>query len=59
MRQQTFASPEEALAHYGKKGMRWGVRNEEEPVGRPTPNAPKPALSERNQRRVEKFQKKF
>lgn len=30
MRQQPFASPEEALAHYGKKGMRWGVRNEED-----------------------------
>lgn len=23
-------TPEEALVHYGKKGMRWGVRNEEE-----------------------------
>lgn len=30
MRQQPFASPEEALVHYGKKGMRWGVRNEED-----------------------------
>jgi hypothetical protein len=31
---QQFASPEEALKHYGKKGMRWGVRNEEQPTGR-------------------------
>lgn len=33
MQSQLFASPEEALAHYGKKGMRWGVRNEEESTG--------------------------
>lgn len=30
---QSFASPGEALAHYGKKGMRWGVRNEDKPPG--------------------------
>jgi hypothetical protein len=30
MRQQPFASPEEALAHYGVKGMRWGHRKKEE-----------------------------
>lgn len=30
MRQQPFASPGEALEHYGTKGMRWGVRKEEE-----------------------------
>lgn len=24
---------EEALAHFGVRGMRWGVRNEEEPIG--------------------------
>lgn len=30
---QLFNSPEEALIHYGKKGMRWGVRNEDEPSG--------------------------
>src|SRR3954465_5012971 len=28
MIQQAFASPEEALAYYGKKSMRWGVRKE-------------------------------
>ena len=28
MRQQPFASPGEALEHYGVKGMRWGVRKE-------------------------------
>lgn len=47
MIQQAFASPEEALAHYGKKGMKWGVRNEDEPVGRDSagriaPTADKP-----------------
>lgn len=31
MRQQPFASPEEALAHFGVKGMRWGVRKEKSP----------------------------
>src|SRR4051794_32664681 len=55
MRQQEFASPEEALAHFGKKGMKWGVRNEEEPVGQ---DSAKPALSERKQRSIEKFQKR-
>jgi hypothetical protein len=34
MRQQPFASPEEALKHHGVKGMRWGVRKEEETSGR-------------------------
>lgn len=31
MLQQQFASPEEALEHFGVKGMRWGVRNERQP----------------------------
>jgi ribosomal protein S18 acetylase RimI-like enzyme len=31
VRQQTFASPEEALAHFGVKGMHWGVRKERQP----------------------------
>ena len=30
------------LAHYGVKGMQWGVRNEEEPVGQ------QPAYSEQD-----------
>lgn len=34
MRQQPFASPGEALSHYGVKGMRWGVRKEEETSSR-------------------------
>jgi hypothetical protein len=33
---QTFASPTEALAHYGKKGMRWGVRNDKKSEGAPS-----------------------
>jgi hypothetical protein len=32
---QEFASPEEALAHYGVKGMHWGERKEEETSGAP------------------------
>jgi DNA-binding transcriptional MerR regulator len=28
-----FETPQDALAHYGKKGMRWGVRNEDKPKG--------------------------
>lgn len=36
MKQQPFASPGEALAHYGVKGMRWGVRKEDDgPEGVP------------------------
>jgi ribosomal protein S18 acetylase RimI-like enzyme len=31
MRQQPFASPEEALEHYGVRGMHWGVRKESQP----------------------------
>jgi hypothetical protein len=30
---QKFATPEEALAHYGVKGMRWGVRNDKDGGG--------------------------
>ena len=29
---QAFASPEEAIAHFGVKGMRWGVRKQDEPL---------------------------
>lgn len=31
---QQFASPEEALAHFGTKGMRWGVRKDKPPKER-------------------------
>jgi GNAT superfamily N-acetyltransferase len=31
MRQQPFASPEEALEHHGVKGQKWGVRKEKPP----------------------------
>lgn len=30
---QKFDTPENALAHFGKKGMKWGVRNEPLAVG--------------------------
>lgn len=30
---QVHASPQEALLHYGVKGMRWGVRNVDRPAG--------------------------
>jgi hypothetical protein len=69
MRQQPFASPTEALRHHGIKGQKWGVRKKEDsPIGRdsanritlvsPKPGAEKPALSEKKQRKVEKFQKR-
>lgn len=36
MRQQPFASPGEALAHFGVKGMRWGHRKDDDgPEGVP------------------------
>lgn len=40
---QTFASPQEALAHYGTKGMRWGIRKDKS--------------SGVNEKRVAKYQK--
>jgi hypothetical protein len=63
VRQQPFTSPEEALKHHGVKGQKWGVQKKEELVGRDasgkvTPDTSKPALSEKNQRRIEKFQKR-
>lgn len=33
MANQEFKTPQDALAHYGKKGMHWGVRKEDEPGG--------------------------
>lgn len=71
--QQRFTSPGEALAarkdetltHYGVKGMRWGVRKEDKPVGRdaagevaPKPKPVAPALSEKKQKKVDKFLKR-
>jgi hypothetical protein len=28
---QEFETPQDALAHFGKKGMRWGIRNDDKP----------------------------
>lgn len=33
---QEFDTPEEALKHHGVKGMKWGVRNDDEPSGNVT-----------------------
>ena len=37
---QSFTSPEEALAHFGIKGMHWGVRKEEASSPRPLGQTP-------------------
>jgi len=50
--------PSDILEHYGVKGMRWGVRKKEELVGRDSGTQEKPALSEKRQRRVDKFLKR-
>lgn len=58
MKQQAFASPEEALAHFGVKGMRWGVRKDtapkekiksfvQEPITRTTANGDQFTLTPR------------
>ncbi len=46
---QEFASPQEALAHYGAKGMKWGVRKSEETAKTqaPTFNKEKALLNEK------------
>lgn len=53
---QEFATPQDALAHYGKKGMRWGIRNEEKPTGRDS--SAKPDISEKRQAKVEALRAK-
>lgn len=56
--------PSDVLSHYGVKGMRWGVRKQEETSERSSTGkiesleVSKPVLSERKQRRVEKFMKR-
>jgi hypothetical protein len=49
---QEFASPAEALAHYGVKGMRWGVRNPDG-GGSSAPKAPNPVRKVYKDRRQE------
>jgi len=41
---QTFASPEEALEHFGTKGMKWGVRKQREPKPQLTGYVKKPIV---------------
>lgn len=48
---QEFASPQEALAHYGVKGMRWGVRNPD--AGGSAPKAANPVRQVYKDRRAE------
>lgn len=63
MRQQPFASPEEALAHFGVKGMKWGVRKEraqnlqplvKEDITRTTKNGDEFVLSPRTPTKIHK-----
>lgn len=49
---QEFATPAEALAHYGVKGMRWGVRRED-PGGAGSSKAPNPVRKVYKDRRQE------
>lgn len=44
--ESSFDLGEEFLAHYGVKGMRWGVRKEEELVGRESGNGQDPTSDE-------------
>lgn len=44
---QQFDTPQEALAHYGVKGMRWGVHKEDDAGG--------PAISAKKQQKVNDF----
>lgn len=50
MRQQPFASPEEALNHHGVKGMRWGIVNEDKP-------APAQAVARTNEAKKQEMSK--
>lgn len=51
MTEQAFATPQEALAHFGVKGMKWGVRN----VDRSSGSKPKRPV---NQARVDRINAK-
>lgn len=48
MAQQEFKTPQDALAHYGKKGMKWGVRNEDKPTGGSAGSTDKPEPIDEN-----------
>ena len=49
---QQFETPSDALAHYGVKGMRWGVRKEDRPGGDSSGGS---AISEKKQQKVDDF----
>ena len=55
-RNQTFASPSEALAHYGVKGMRWGIRNEDKPTGGISKMAKPPKPKKINVKKAERHE---
>jgi hypothetical protein len=50
---ERFPTPRDALAHYGVKGMRWGVRKDERGGDREAGSGP--ALSEKKQKKVDDF----
>lgn len=55
-RNQTFASPQEALAHHGVKGMKWGVRKDEPTGGNEQRAAKYQANADRAQSEINKIQ---
>lgn len=51
---QHFSTPQDALAHYGKIGMRWGIRNSGRPAGEKKINVKKAERHERDADRAQK-----
>ena len=55
---QAFASPQEALAHHGIKGMKWGVRKKEDTGGGTSGSSAKPTKQDRRETKAKIFEGK-